>query len=225
MTKYINKALVLAALAGGVLALQSCKSDPNSPGFEYMPDMYRSVGYESYSINPNFGDSLSARLPVSGTIPRNGMYTGYAPFTYANTPEEYERAGAELKNPLPFDKATVEEGKGVYNIMCVHCHGENGDGNGHLVAIGKFNGVPNYLAPNYVNLADGKMYFTLMYGKNAMGSHASQINERERWAVLRYVNYLQRGKKLEGDAPAAAPADSASAGKAIVPVKLAEVKK
>lgn len=37
-------------LAGAVIALglTSCTEDPDSPGIEFMPDMYRSTGYEAY---------------------------------------------------------------------------------------------------------------------------------------------------------------------------------
>lgn len=41
----VAKLLASAAL---VLGLASCTEDPNSPGVEYMPDMYRAVGYEAY---------------------------------------------------------------------------------------------------------------------------------------------------------------------------------
>jgi hypothetical protein len=35
------------------------------------------------------------------------------------------------------------------------------------------------------------MYHTIYYGKNMMGSHASQINFYERWAVIAYVKKLR----------------------------------
>ena len=53
---------------GVLFMLSSCTTDPNSPGVEYMPDMYRSPSYETYSQNPFFKDSMSAQLPVAGTI-------------------------------------------------------------------------------------------------------------------------------------------------------------
>ena len=47
------------------------------PGYEYMPDMYRSPSYETYSENPLFSNNSTARQPVEGTIPR-----GFVPFEY-----------------------------------------------------------------------------------------------------------------------------------------------
>ena len=39
---------ILLPLFGVILLLPSCQSDPNSPGTEYMPDMYRSPAIETY---------------------------------------------------------------------------------------------------------------------------------------------------------------------------------
>ena len=50
--------------------MQSCWGDKGAPNYEYMPNMYESLSYESYSENNLFKDNLSARLPVEGTIPR-----------------------------------------------------------------------------------------------------------------------------------------------------------
>jgi len=45
--------------AGGL----SCSDDPKKPGYEYMPDMYRSPSYETNSSNPLFADSMTERQP------------------------------------------------------------------------------------------------------------------------------------------------------------------
>src|ERR1035438_1477164 len=87
--------------ASFVLVLASCgKKDANSPGIEFMPDMYRSPSLEVYNQNPLSSDSfgiqtVGMRLPVAGTIPR-----GFMPYAYENTSEGYEAAGRELKNPV-----------------------------------------------------------------------------------------------------------------------------
>ena len=64
------------------LFVVSC-GDELSPGVEFMPDMYRSPSYETYSGSPFLADSLSARLPVAGSIPRG--YNAF--FEYENTKE------------------------------------------------------------------------------------------------------------------------------------------
>ena len=42
------------------------------------------------------------------------------------------------------------------------------------------------------DLSDGKIYHTITYGLNAMGSYASQLSPDERWKVVLYVHRLQQ---------------------------------
>ena len=57
------------------------------PGYEYAPDMVRSMAYESYSESSLFDDGKSALLPVPGTIPREMI-----PFQYENSNEGLKKA-------------------------------------------------------------------------------------------------------------------------------------
>ncbi|MFN4123871.1 MAG: c-type cytochrome [Flavobacteriales bacterium] len=188
-----NQLFSIAALSGIVLIMASCKQDPLSPGYEYMPDMYRGISYETYSENALFSDSLSARKPVKGTIPRFNKETVpfHEVYAYENTPEGYEKAGINVKNPYTSGIAMLEDGKKIYDNFCVHCHGVKGDGNGILVEREKFAGVPSYYGAQLKDLSEGKMYHSIYYGKNMMGAHASQINFYERWAVIEYVKKLR----------------------------------
>lgn len=68
---------------------------------------------------------------------------------------------------------------------------KKGDGNGILVQRDKFAGVPSYYSAALAELPEGKMYHSIFYGKNMMGSHASQINYNERWEVIRWVQKLR----------------------------------
>ena len=46
ITHFGKTTFVVAVIA--TLGLASCTSDPDSPGVEFMPDMYRATGYEAY---------------------------------------------------------------------------------------------------------------------------------------------------------------------------------
>ncbi|MCS7074657.1 MAG: cytochrome c [Bacteroidia bacterium] len=188
---FITRTYILPVLSFAALSLLvSCSKDPTSTGLEYAPQMYHSIPLEPYSqrdYNPFFADGKNAQAPVQGTIARGKIDYGYP---YPNTPEGYEKAGAELKNPLPFTPENLEEGKRLYTLYCVHCHGEAGDGQGSIPAAGKFPPPPAYNGP-LKNLPEGKMYHTITYGKNLMGSHASQLSPEERWKVIFYVKTLQ----------------------------------
>ena len=76
----------------------------------------------------------------------------------------------------------------MYGIYCAICHGKKGDGQGILMTREKFLGIPSY-ADREIN--QGSIYHVLMYGKNAMGSHASQVNATERWQIAQHVMELR----------------------------------
>ena len=41
-------------------------------------------------------------------------------------------------------------------------------------------------------LKDGNIFHSITFGLNAMGPHASQITQEERWKIVHYVNVLQK---------------------------------
>ena len=202
--------LGLASLA--LLAISCGKGDPNSPGVEYMPDMYRSPSIEVYVDyeNPN---TISVKEPVEGTIvftadAANEMYN--YPYPYENTFEDYERAGLELNSPIAMTDETVAEGKVIYQRFCIHCHGKTGQGDGTVPSNSEYPPPPSYTSNNLKDLPEGKMFHTITYGKGMMGSHASQLNKKDRWLVIQYVKYLQNGGKMTADVAEVAEVEEAN---------------
>ena len=194
--KKVNKIASLAlATVRATLILQSCGAEGNHPGYEFMPNMYRSASYDTYTENPVFENGITSQLPVQGTIPR-----GFVPFEYENTTEDYLKAGRVLKNPIALDDKILDEGKQLYLMFCQHCHGENGDGKGSI-SHPVYGGIPSYsddLAPRRTGssmseLKSGHIFHALTYGLNAMGPHASQLTKEERWKIVHYVHELQNG--------------------------------
>lgn len=198
MKKQIYIAFAAAAIT---TVIASCSKDNKKPGLEYMPDMYRSPSYEVYSGNPNFKDSLTLQHPVAGTLPR-----GYEFFPYPASNEGYEAAGKDLKNPFAETKENLAEGKRLFSIFCMHCHGEGGQADGSLIATGKFPPPPNYTTGkssrggDMKDLTDGKIFHTITYGINLMGSHASQVNPTERWKIVMYVRSIMKGTPADNTA-------------------------
>jgi hypothetical protein len=194
---------LVAGIAIAVMMLTACGQDRRStPNVEYAPNMYVSIPLEPYTQvekNGIFKDSLNAQTPPAGTVPRaEGWYREevYVPYPLPNTPEGYE-ASATYERPEIFacNDGSLERGKEAYTIFCGVCHGAQGDGKGSLVTSGKFGGVPSYLVPisqgGLLDLPDGKMYHSINWGKNSMGSYASQITPKQRWEVICYIRDLQ----------------------------------
>ncbi|WP_233265992.1 cytochrome c [Formosa sp. L2A11] len=172
------------AIAVVLISAVSCKEN-GRPNYQYMPNMYQSVGYETYSETTAFRNGVEAQLPADGAIAR-----GHMPFTIPNTLEGYEDAKLNLMNPLDSTLIDFSKGKELFDIYCGICHGTKGDGQGTLVKREKILGVPKYDDAGR-NISVGSIYHTIYYGKNAMGSYKNQLLDEERWQVAAYVMKLK----------------------------------
>jgi len=162
--------------------LTSC-FDPLKPNFQYFPDMYQSLAYETYAESDAFSNGIEAQIPPDGSIPR-----GWDPYDFEDSTEGYELAKNQLLSPLEVNELNMSKGKELYEIYCSICHGDKGDGMGVLAQREKFLGIPAYIDRD---ITPGSIYHVLMYGINAMGSHAGQVNEEERWQIAQYVMKLR----------------------------------
>lgn len=211
--KYTLLALGTVAFASATFLSSCIKENPDSPGWEYMPDMYRSPAPEPNGIYISAAtpDSLSNRMPAPGSIPR-----GWTPFPYENTPQGDSLASMFWKSPLRVTDSIEERGKFLYERFCQNCHGAKGDGNGNLVETGKFPSQP----PSYMTLHDngklseGHVYHVITYGIRVMGSHATQLDPQERWEVISYVLRLGRGGSPISEWEKTKPAATADSAKA-----------
>ena len=165
-----------------MLGLQSC-FDPAKPNYQYFPNMYEPIGYETYQETEAFANGIEAQLPVEGSISR-----GWVPYEYPDSNDGYEAAKAALISPIAVTAENTANGKELYGIYCAVCHGKKGDGQGILMTREKFLGVPSYADRE---ITPGSIYHVLMYGRNAMGSHAGQVNATERWQIAQHVMQLR----------------------------------
>ena len=211
------KLMAITGLALGAV-FTSCKEDPNSPGMEYMPDMYRSAPIEAYVDYGEFKgkheDSLvkdnPALLPPAGTVPYSSNSLNDLPYKHG-VPAGFDKShglygvavdsngyanSASDVNPIAYSEDNAKEGKRLYGNFCIHCHGEKGDGQGSVVvnSNGAFPAPPSYQAA-LKDLPAGQIFYSMTYGKGLMGSHASQLSKEERWKVVYHVQKLQ-GKEL-----------------------------
>ena len=157
--------------------------DSSKPNYQFFPNMYESVGYGTYDESDAFNNGIEAQLPVEGTISR-----GWVPYEFEDTNEGYDLAKNTLFSPIEKNAKNLAEGKELYGVYCAVCHGSKGDGRGILMKREKFLGIPSYADRD---ITEGSTYHVLMYGKNLMGSHASQVDSKERWQISQYVLSLR----------------------------------
>lgn len=209
------KSIVVASL-GIAICLASCNTGEmrRNPGRIYAPDMTYSRAYDAYTTNPNFSDSLTSRPPVAGTIARGHEMPDH--LTEGDT-----QAYKTFTSNVHFNAAELKEGGRLFNIYCGVCHGTALDGQGPLFTSGKFASMPaNLKDAKYLHMPVGQMYAAIKYGKNMMGSYASQLDIKQRWMVLAYIKKIQ--SENGGDAftfgeSTAAPAAQADSAKTAAP--------
>lgn len=187
--------IATAALAGfGMFSCQ--KKDKLSPGFEYMPDMYRSPAYKAGDVVPTsvFKNGTVYQLPPDGTIAHSfdkAKAINYMPYPYPNTPEGLDSASKHLKSPLAKNDDNLKEGERLYMLFCGVCHGKTGKGDGQVTTINAGLMPPAYDSDNLKGISEGQIFHATQYGKGMMGSYASQLTAYERWQVVQFVQTLQ----------------------------------
>jgi mono/diheme cytochrome c family protein len=187
---------VLTLSITGITLMTGC-GNKRDPGRIYMPDMAYSRAMETYDMldSTNFtSDNRTPgakifynRKPVDGTIERGELF----PYTLPNDSIGYAMS-AQVKNPVPplAGRDSLETAR-LFNINCAICHGANAQANGPLATSGKVGGIANLTLPQYVAMADGTMFHSIQYGKNNMGSYASQLSRKQRWQIVHYIRSLQ----------------------------------
>ena len=214
----MKKLSIIAFLCIGA-AVVSCNDVKREQNSVYMPDMAYSRAYETYAERDSlvFTTDESQRgskkfynnKPVAGTIARGEEM----PFTFTKGDTTNYVASKSFKSPIDsLSKDQLVEAERLYLINCGICHGKNLDGNGPLYkdGSGPYPAKPAALASDakYISMPEGQMFYSVTYGKNLMGSYASQLSRKQRWQVIYYIKQKQKAAKAD-----AKPATDATAKK------------
>lgn len=216
----MKKLWTITGIAALVLLMAACGGPRRNPGRAYMPDMAYSRAYETYAstekLKQEYTNISYTASPVPGTIARGDMLFSYP---YANDSAGYANS-ASVKSPLNADSIDMKEAERKYLINCGICHGAKLDGNGPLWKDGNgpFPNAPkNLMGDDMKKMAEGTMFHSVTYGKNSMGSYASQLSTQQRWEVIAYIKMKQGGGAADTANKAAAPAMADTAKKAKQP--------
>ncbi len=170
----------------------------SSTPLRLFPDMDDQDKIKSQTPSDFFSDGMGARKPVAGTVPRgfaDGSSYSYGNSTdYVHTGRFGDAYGDGMPKSIGFNVKTaagiLRHGKERYNISCMPCHGESGNGKGAAAVIG----IP--IVPSLMNFPkekypDGQMFETISNGKGQMGGYGYNIPINDRWAIIAYVRALQ----------------------------------
>lgn len=174
-----------ACLVAGLGMYWAIKLTPLVKPVAHMLDQPKVNAYEGSAF---FKDGRAMRLPAPGTVAR-----GHLP-TRLGTQEE----ASVLANPLPRTPEVLAMGRQAFNVRCALCHGLVGNGAGSLG--GAYGAKPaNLQAPRFLAYPDGKIFWAIVNGRNAMPSQAADLDEDQRWAVVHYVRALQRAQNARDE--------------------------
>jgi mono/diheme cytochrome c family protein len=117
--------------------------------------------------------------PPSGSVPVQGI----------EAPMTRDEADQKLKNPVPFDQASLEEGRKRFEIDCALCHGPDARGHGPIST--KFIPPPDLTQDLFKGRSDGYLYATIRNGGAVMPAYGERLTPKERWDVVNYLRKLQ----------------------------------
>jgi mono/diheme cytochrome c family protein len=204
----MNKLSIITVLAVSAAVIVSCSDVKRKPGSVYMPDMAYSRAYETYADHSNLAEKgiNYNNMPVAGTISREEEMP--FPLTKDVPGDTSHYAASKLiKSPIDsLSEKDAAEAERLYLINCGICHGAKLNGNGPLYkdGTGPYPAAPKNLVGDAVVsvMPEGQMFYSVTYGKNLMGSYASQLSRKQRWMVIRYIKNRQIKEKAAATATA-----------------------
>ena len=124
-----------------------------------------------------------------GLTDSNPFFIGrYTRYISGNIPDQY----VGLENPFPASMENISEGKKLYQMQCLLCHGASGEGDGP---------ANKQLVPHPANLAitrklpiatDAFFFWTLSEGGKLLGTampaFGDRLSDKEIWQVTHYIN-------------------------------------
>ena len=119
------------------------------------------------------------------------------PYGFEKTPANHTWSGEMIGNPYAGDTSVLAGGKCLFDIYCVNCHGDNGDGQGFLYTSKKYPYPPASLISDKIkgNL-DGEIFHVISIGYGVMGVHGAQILPDEHLIIITYIQSVLHQRKV-----------------------------
>lgn len=180
----------LAILPCSLFLLSSCEWFTD---FKEQP----SVGPWQYFSTDSAANRGFRGNPV-GSVPTTGSTAPEFMIGYSSMPATIDSFNV-VRNPVPPDARSIENGHKYFAINCAVCHGEKGDGNGTLKQANPiYSFAPSLLLDITRQRTDGAIFGIIRNGFATMPSY-NRIEDADRWDVVNYVRGLQG--KLDAPVP------------------------
>jgi cytochrome c553 len=168
-----NRQSAILYLLFSILVLTGCRRD-----------MFNQQKSNPLRESDFFQDGSASRPIPPHTVARNDLQNDEAFFT--------GMIGTNLVTtfPIPITREILERGQQRFEISCVPCHGETGEGNGAVVQRG-FPAPPSYHIERLRAAPVGHFFDVMTRGYGVMFSQAERVTPEDRWAIAAYIHALQ----------------------------------
>lgn len=105
------------------------------------------------------------------------------------TPHRHPEA-QKLKNPVPSNAESIEEGRKLYLRNCASCHGPSGKGDGSMALAG---GTPANLTDETWDhgSSDGEIFVVIRDGTSSdMEPYKDRLTEKQIWQIVNFIRSL-----------------------------------
>jgi mono/diheme cytochrome c family protein len=150
---------------------------------------------DPYEANAFFDNGMVMRTPPAGTV----VWDPGGASAVVTTGKIDGTPVADV--PVPVTRELIAEGRHEYEIYCAVCHGQ--DGSGRSIMTPNMPGAPPPpLATDLMAAVPaGHLFEVISKGRNHMPDYGWALSPTERWAIIAYMQVLQR---VHGTAGAAA---------------------
>ncbi len=169
-------------------------------------NMYDQPRYKPLAESSLWADGRASRPPPAGAVAYSeGTLAGTSSGRVSASPKSSEDATLrDSTKHATWTVAILERGRERYDIFCVPCHSEAGDGDGMIVR----RGFPRPLSLHSDRLrqaSDAYLYSVISEGYGAMYPYAEHIAADDRRAIVGYIRALQLSQNAKlADVPSEA---------------------
>jgi mono/diheme cytochrome c family protein len=213
---YVLLVLMILAMIPPAIIARTRAVPSDKRRIHLIQDMDNQSKFRAQQVNTIFADNRGMRPPVIGTVARGELaLDAHHMHGVINAEQGQPQWATTFPSQITVDLALMHRGQERFNIYCLPCHGEGGYGDGMIhqrameLVLAGTNGTtwvqPKSLHEQAIREQPvGQIFNTITNGIRTMPSYESQIPLDDRWAIVAYVEALQRSQNARReDVPAA----------------------
>lgn len=196
---------VIAAIAA-LLGACTLADDPAPPGegdegagprlLEVdLERMIYQARYDLWEACAYFPDGKVMREPPAGTVPHGEVDLGPAVTAGLTDVGDYV-----ARVPLELTMDVLRRGQDRFGIYCSPCHGVTGNGVSQVAKVMQLRPPPSLVEGRVAEYPPGRIFQVIDNGYGLMRSYSADLPLMDRWAVVAYVQALQRARGVDLDA-------------------------